>query len=175
MSEELKGTIAECCRSVAPNRKCYFIGHRDAREDIRQLLHDTIHKHIIEYGVTEFYVGSHGRFDSMTAGALVEMKKKHPHIMIYVVLAYHPALRKVNIPDGFDGSYFPEGQERSSMRYAIPRLNRRMVREADYLIAYVWKITDGSYNLMHYARTQEKKGQLTITNLAKLQSETDMV
>ena len=110
----------------------------------------------------------------MAAGALAEMKRKHPHIMIYVVLAYHPALRHANIPDGFDGSYFPEGQEQSPMRYAIPRLNRQMVRDVDYLIAYVWKITDGSYNLMQYAMTKEKKGQLAITNLAKSQSETNL-
>lgn len=150
------------------NKKCFFIGHRDATGEVKQLLLETIDKHIVEFGVTEFYVGSHGRFDAMTASALTEMKKKYPHIQNILVLAYHPSLRQVSIPDGFDGSYFPEGQELSPLRYAIPRLNRKIVQEVNYLIAYVRGITDGSYNLLQYAMVREKKQQLAITNLAKL-------
>lgn len=150
------------------DKKCFFIGHRDTPGNVRQLLIKAIDEHIVKYGVAEFYVGNHGSFDAMAAAALLERKKKYPHIQLNLSLAYHPSVRKVDIPKGFDGSFYPEGQELSPPRYAIPSLNRRMILYVEYLIAYVWMITDGSYNLLQYATAKEKRGQLLITNLANL-------
>jgi len=148
------------------NQSCFFIGHRDATETVIPLLFETIEKHITEYGVSVFYVGHYGAFDGMVARALVEMKKRYPHISAHLVLAYHPAVRKIDVPAGLDGSVLWEGQEKSPPRHAIVNLNKRMVREVDYLIAFSWKITDGSHNLLDYAMIKEKKGRLIITNLA---------
>jgi len=152
------------------SKKCFFTGHRDTPGTVRPLLLEAINRHIVEYGVTEFYVGGHGAFDSMAAGVLAEMKRKYPFIWNCLVLAYHPSLRQVVLPTGFDHSLFPEGQELSPPKYAIPTLNRLMVQEAGYLIAYVRMITDGSYKLMQYAMAREKRKQLIITNLAEQQS-----
>ena len=150
------------------SKSCFFIGHRDAPAEVRPLLLEAIEKHIAEYGVTDFYVGHYGAFDAMAAGALTEMKKQYTHIKCYLLLAYHPAVRTVNVPEGFDGSVLLAGQELSPPCYAITNLNKRVIREAGYLIAYVWKITDGSYKLMDAARAREKKGKLVITNLAEV-------
>jgi len=95
------------------------------------------------------------------------MKTLYPNIKAYLLLAYHPAVRQINIPKGFDGSVLMDEQEKSLPKYAITNLNKRMVREADYLIAYVEHITDGSYNLLDYAIKREKKGLLFITNLCE--------
>jgi len=134
--------------------------------EVKPLLLEAIERHITEYGVTDFYVGHYGAFDSMVAKALCEMKNRHPHIKNYLLLAYHPAVRKIDLPKGFDSTILLDGQENSSPRYAITNLNKRIVREVDYLIAYVRYITDGSHNLLNYAMIKEKNGQLIITNLA---------
>ena len=148
-------------------RSCFFIGHRTATDNIKPLLADAIERHIVEYGVKTFYVGHYGRFDAMAAGALAEAKKKHPHIINYLLLAYHPAIRPVEKPDGFESTLLLEGQEKTPQRYAITRLNNQIIREVDYLIAYVCLITDGSHKLFDTARAREKRGQLCITNLAE--------
>lgn len=148
---------------------CFFIGHRDSPSDIKTQLVEAINKHIIEYGVTEFYVGNHGSFDFMAASALGQVKQTHPQVCSYMVLAYHPSIRKPELPTGFDGFLFPEGQELCPPKYAIPTLNRLMIQQANYLITYIRRITNGSYKLMQYARNREKQGRLIITNLANSQ------
>jgi len=148
------------------SKSCFFIGHKDAPAAIRSLLSEAIERHITEYGVTEFYMGHYGAFDYMAAGVLTEMKERYPQIKANMLLAYHPAVRQVDIPKGLDGSILLDGQEKSHPRYAITNLNKHMVRESDYLIAYVRYITAGSHKLLDYAIKKEKKGQLVITNLA---------
>ena len=148
--------------------KCFFIGHRNTPEEIRPLLLKSIDRHIAEYGVTEFYVGQYGAFDSMAADALCETKKSYPHIKNYLLLAYHPAIRAVKKPEGFDDTILLDGQETVPPRVAVTRLNRKMIREADYLIAYVRYITNGSYKLLEVAKASAVKGQIVITNLAEL-------
>lgn len=150
-------------------RTCYFTGHRQLhgdREALYAALERELERHIVEYGVEAFYVGNHGAFDHMVQRALAGAKERHPAITAQVALAYHPALRPVTCPAGLDGTYFPEGQENALPRYAIIKLNRHMVRSSDYLIAYVHAVTDGSYNLLAYARGREKAGLLHIVNLA---------
>lgn len=149
-------------------KTCYFTGHRRIYGNARAVytaLAEEIERHIVEYGVTAFYVGNYGAFDSMVQRALTEAKSRHPHILAQVALAYHPAIRPATCPEGLDGTYFPEGQEAVPPRYAIVRLNQFMVRQSEYLIAYVYAITSGSRNLLRYAQAREKRGLLHITNL----------
>ena len=153
------------------SNSCFFIGHRDSPAEIKPLLLQAIEKHITEYGVSDFYVGHHGNFDGYVAAALCEMKKRYPHIKAYLSLAYHPSIQKVDLPKGFDSTIYLEGQENSPPRYAITNRNKQMVRDVGYLIAYSRYITDGSHNLLNYAKAKEKKGQLVITNLADELSE----
>lgn len=146
---------------------CFFIGHRDTPDSIRPLLEQVIERHIVVYGVTEFYVGHQGRFDSMAAHALARAKERHLAIRNYLLLAYHPSVMRVEKPAGFACTLLPEGQESVPPRFAVVRRNRRMLREADYLICYVRGVTGGSYKLLQTAKGLEKKGRLTITNLAE--------
>lgn len=146
--------------------KCFFIGHRFVPEKIEPLLCQAIHKHITEYGVTEFYVGHYGKFDHMVIRALRKMKELHPQIKNFLLLAYHPTVQPIKKPKGFESTLFIEGQESVPPRFAIARLNRQMIKEADYLISYVQYITDGSYKLLEYAKTRAEKGKPIITNLA---------
>ena len=144
---------------------CFFIGHSDAPESLKPKLDDAIERHIADFGVDSFVVGNYGRFDWMAQSALRKAKKRRPEILVQMGVPYHPAIRRVELPDGFDSAYFPEGQENVPKRAAIPRLNRVLVNEANFLIAYVWHISGGAYKLMEYARNRESRSLLRITML----------
>ena len=111
---------------------CFFIGHREADASILPQLLDTVHRHIREFGVEEFIVGQYGGFDQMAAFAVITAKREYPHIQLYLLLPYHPAERKVDLPDGFDGSFFPNGMEKVPRKVAIIRANRYAVDHCDY-------------------------------------------
>ena len=48
-------------------KSCFFIGHREASEEIYPALYAAVEQHILEYGVTEFIVGHYGGFDRLAA------------------------------------------------------------------------------------------------------------
>lgn len=147
---------------------CFFIGHGDTPQSVYPALADAVERHIAEYGVTEFRVGNYGCFDRMAARAVKAAKAKYPGVSLYLVIAYLPGTGGRPLPDmeGYDGSIYPEGLETVPYRLAIPRLNRMMVREADQVIAYVAHSWGGAAKTLEYAKVRERRGELTVTNLA---------
>lgn len=143
-------------------KRCFFIGHRDATEGVLPALRTAVEQHIVEYGVTEFLVGHYGGFDRLAAQCVMEAKQRHPGIRLTMLLPYHPTERKVKLPKGFDGSCYPSGQESVPRQLAIVRANRYAVDHSDYLIAYVWHAASNARNLVEYA---EKRLSLRITRL----------
>ena len=84
-------------------KSCFFIGHREASEEIYPALYAAVEQHILEYGVTEFIVGHYGGFDRLAASAVKEAKRFYPEVKLILLLPYHPAERPISTPDGFDG------------------------------------------------------------------------
>lgn len=132
-------------------RSCFFIGHREANEEIYANLQAVVEQHIVEYGVTEFIVGHYGGFDRLAAKAVVEAKIAHPEITLTLLLPYHPEECHTAVPEGFDGTYYPPGMERIPRRIAIVRANQYMVDHVDYLIAYAWHPASNARELVEYA------------------------
>ena len=145
---------------------CFFIGHRDAPSQVRELLESAVERHICLYGVTDFYVGRYGRFDSMAANAVKSAKTRHPGVTLTMLLAYHPYERPIQTPDGFDGTFYPPNMESVPSRYAIVRANRYMVMFSDYLIAYDAGYVGNTRELVAFAHQVEKRGEIHIENLA---------
>lgn len=148
------------------SKSFFFIGHRDANAEIYPSLLAEVERHIMEYGVTDFFVGHYGSFDRMAAQAVKEVKARHPEVRLMLVLPYHPAIRPIETPKGFNGTYYPWEDERIPKRLAIIKTNQRMVDTCDYLIAYAWHFLGGSGQIVEYARKREAKGLIRITNLA---------
>lgn len=144
-------------------KTCFFIGHREASEDIFPQLSTEIERHITEYGVTDFVVGRYGRFDSMAARCVKAAKKRHPEVTLTLLLPYHPYDRPTPTPPGFDGTFYPPGMETVPKRAAIVRANRYMVEHSDYLIAYVRHSVGNAWELVEYAQIREKRGRIKIT------------
>ena len=89
-------------------KSCFLIGSHLSPDTLSPLLDEAIERHIAEYGVTEFVVGRYGRFDQLAAEALRRAKERHPGIRLRLLIPYHPAQRPVDIPPGFDDTYYPE-------------------------------------------------------------------
>ena len=146
-------------------RSCFFIGHREAPEDIAANLASEVRRHITELGVTEFIVGHYGRFDSMAGQAVIAAKREFPYIHLLLLIPYHPAEAPVDLPEGYDGTYYPPGMESVPRRFAIVRANRYMVDHTDYLIAYVWHPASNARELVEYAEARQKRGLMQVTRI----------
>ena len=148
-------------------KSCFFMGHREADERLLPRLELVIDRLIVEENVRYFYVGGYGGFDRIAAAAVKRAKQKHPDTTLMLVLPYHPAERAVPTPDGFDGTYHPEGLENAPRRYAIVRTNQIMVNTCDWLVCYVRHSASNSWNLLEYARRREEKGLIQVINIAE--------
>lgn len=135
-------------------KSCFFIGHREADERLIPTLVNAIERLIVSEDVTCFYVGGYGAFDRIAAAAVKQVKQRYPEITLMLVLPYHPAECLVEIPYGFDGSYYPEGMETVPRRFAIVQANKHMVENVDWLIAYVRHGVSNSRKIMEYAQNR---------------------
>ena len=147
-------------------KRCFFIGHREASDDLLPALRAAIEQHIVEYGVTEFLVGKYGGFDRLAAQCVIAAKQKHPDITLTLLLPYHPSERKIDLPQGYDGSCYPPGQESVPRQVAIVRANRYAVDQSDNLIAFVWHAGSNARNILDYAQRAPHGKHKTITNLS---------
>jgi len=145
-------------------KSCFFIGHRETGEEILPALRETVERHIVECGVTEFIVGNYGGFDRIAAKAVISAKARHPEIHLLMLIPYHPAERPIVPPPGFDNTFYPPGMEKVPRRLAILRANRYMVGHSDYLIAHVWHPASNARDLVEYA---EKRKSITVTRLQR--------
>ena len=120
------------------NAACFF-GHREVIHNIRPSLTEIIEKLIVDEGVTDFYVGYQGQFDSMVYSVLKELKANYPQIRYTVVLAYMPDehIKEVYGED----TLFPDGLESVPKKYAISKRNDWMILQSGYAVCYVHKIT----------------------------------
>lgn len=147
---------------------CFFVGHREAGENLQEPLAQAVEQHIAMYGVTNFVVGQYGGFDRLAAWAVKKSKRQHPGmgIRLTLLLPYHPAERPIDTPPGFDGTFYPPMMETVPRRVAIVRANQYMVDNSDFLIAYAWHPGSNARNLLNYAKKREERGLIHIENLA---------
>lgn len=144
---------------------CFFIGHREASDQLFPYIRESAERLIQECLVRDFYVGGYGNFDRFASEAIIQLKKAYPCIRLFRVLAYHPAEQLIELQSGFDGTYYPEGMEYVPRRYAISRVNRVLINQSDFLIAYVWHTASNAKKLLEYAKKREQKGLIRIINL----------
>lgn len=118
-------------------RSCFFIGHREASEEIYADLRV----------------------------AVIEAKERHPEVTLTMLLPYYPTECPITASEGFDSIYYPPGMESVPRRAAIVKANRYMVNHVDYLIAYTWHPESTARDLIDYARTKEEKYSIRIRNI----------
>ena len=143
---------------------CTFFGHRYTSEAIKPALTSVLTDLIENKGVTTFYVGHQGFFDSMERTELKRMKNIYPNINYYVALAY---LAKKSDDLGvtdYSDTIFPDVLTKTPPKYAIDRRNRWMISISDYVVCYCEHNSD--FGAPRYMKVAEKRG-LTVINLYK--------
>lgn len=133
-------------------KSCCFFGHRDAPESIKPRLIEAVTVLLEEYGVTDFYVGNQGRFDSLVLSVLKELLINYSQIRYTVVLAY---LTDSNGVIAEANTLYPEGLESVPKRFCISRRNDWLIEHSRYVICYVVRITGEAARFME--RAQHKK------------------
>mgnify|MGYP003316128498 CR=1 FL=1 len=133
---------------------CAFFGHRDIWMDYSKPLEELVRKVVAE-GVSDFWLGGYGAFDSCAAGVLKRLKKELPHIRIFLILAYLPE-KKDLLSAVYDGTIFPEGMEVGPRRFAITKRNIWIAKNCDILITYLDREYGGAYSAYKVARKQGK-------------------
>lgn len=129
---------------------CAFFGHRDVWADISEPLEQAIRIAVAE-GVTDFWVGGYGSFDSYAAGRVRWLKKEFPEISLHLILAYLPT-EKDPLADNYDSTIYPEGLELVPQRFAISKRNQWIVKHCDMVIAYVDHHYGGAYAAFAFAK-----------------------
>jgi len=146
-------------------KSCFLFGRADTPQSALPALEKEIEHYYLKYGITQFYVGNRGSFDGLAARAVRNAKQRHPDIELYLLLAYHPAERTVDLWGGFDNAYYPpiEGTPRP---FAIVKSNQYMADVADSIICFV-KHFGNTRNLLEYVQRRHRKEPIPITNLAE--------
>ena len=147
------------------NKVCFMFGHAECPESIIPRIESAIENLYSQHGITIFYVGNRGRFDRMATRAASHVKQQHPDMKLYLLLAYHPGERPVDLTEDFDNSYYPP-LENVPRQYAIVRANKHMVDTADAVICYVDHIGNAR-NLLEHARRRQRKEGIPVENVAE--------
>lgn len=142
-------------------KSCFLFGHADCPDQVLSRLEQALETAILT-GVQNFYVGNRGAFDRLAATAVKRAKRKFPEIRLYLLLAYHPAERPRELPEGFDGSYYPL-EKTPPRQFAIVRANEAMLRHTGSVICYVCHVG----NTRKLLELAQKTQGLTIINIAE--------
>lgn len=141
-------------------RSCFLFGHADAPQTILPILEQAIENEVSKE-TTVFYVGYHGAFDRLATTALKAVKRRHSEITLMLLLAYHPAEQPIELPQGFDGTFYPP-IEKTPRKFAITKANKYMIQNVESIICYVCHVGN-TRQLLNSALHQEK---IEVKNIA---------
>ncbi len=136
---------------------CTFFGHRNAGEEIAPLIDETIIYLIENENVDRFYVGNQGHFDFMVKRVLQETRKRYPHIIFSVVLAYMPQEKNEWSDEGYEDSEFPAELANVPRRFAIDKRNHWMIERSDFVVTHVTHSTGGAAKFKEIAQRKKKR------------------
>lgn len=143
-------------------KTCFFIGHRDAPDELMPRLVEAVEHTVTQHGVTVFIVGHYGNFDRMAAQAVIQAKSRHKSVMLFMLLPYRSADRREFLPDGFNGVFCPFNHAPADSA-AIPVANKYAINHCDYLLAF--SCHEG--NAKGFVEYAYECGTIIIENLAE--------
>ena len=137
-------------------KACAFFGHRDGLyENKRQIIKELVTDLIKNEGVTQFYIGGRGAFDTICADIVHTLKKEFTWIKSTLVLSYIPQKNFV-LSNTYDDSVYL--LEKAILpKFAIWETNKIIVDKCDFIITAVGKEGGGAYRALQYAKKRGKK------------------
>ena len=146
---------------------CCFTGSRDivraSYEDIYLHLSKLIVELIEKEGFTDFRAGGARGFDTIAAFCICDLKKHYPSIKLHLILPckdqdklFSPKERAVyrTLLEKADSVTFLQEKYDSGVMF---RRNRALVDGSDLCVAFLQKLSGGTYQTVNYARKQGVK------------------
>lgn len=133
-----------------------FCGHSDyisSTKDEARLL-DLI-KNVAHGAQVDFYLGGYGKFDSFALRCAKKYKAQHPNANLVFITPYLDERHKKEKLKEYDAILYPD-LEFVPKKFAICKRNEWMIRQADYVFAYVCTRTGGAYKTLLYAHKHNK-------------------
>ena len=115
---------------------CTFFGDSKCTSSVYPCLAAVIEELVATERISTFYVGDNGNFDKLVQKALSEASKNHPEIKCFIVLAYLPGEKKEYVPSPLLETIYPEGIEKTPLRFAINRRNQWILSRSDFVVVY---------------------------------------
>ena len=113
----------------------------------------------------DFYLGDYGNFDTFAKNCAKKYQAAHPNAKLVFISPYLNKwldVRKDYFQTTYDEIIFPE-IEKAPPKFAILKRNEWMIKQADYVFAYVEAHYGGAYQALLYAHKHKKP----YTNLYK--------
>ena len=143
---------------------CALFGNSQLFENVEQMLHQRLCSLIQEHGAIQFYVGTHGNFDSIALRVLKKLKVQYPFIDYTIILAYLPTKKQGLSDSDACHSIFPPILDSVPLRFAIDKRNRFMLEQADIVLTYTRYSTG---NTAKYKQLAIRKGKTVIELFCK--------
>ena len=140
-----------------------FIGHSSvlSQNRIRNMVKEQIKRLISSNESVVCYLGGHGDFDEVCAGACRELKRENYRVELVYVTPYlnTSAQRKIKeliFAGEYDSSLYPP-IEKAPLKFAISKRNEWMMKNSDVIIAYVDHSWGGAFRSLKFAIAAKKK------------------
>lgn len=150
--------------SGAVSMICALFGNSKLFEDVEQILQQALCALIQEHSTVNFYVGTHGDFDSAALRVLKKLKGQYPFMDYTIILAYLPTKKDALSDSDASHSVFPQILDSVPLRFAIDKRNRFMLEQADIILTYTRYSTG---NTAKYKQLAVKKGKTVIELFCK--------
>ena len=140
-----------------------FAGHREVyQSEAKSKLEAVLEELANQHDSLLFYVGGMGEFDNLASAAVRGLKHRHSEVDITLILVEPYMKQSINTDKEllnrlYDSVLIPMELAEIHHKKAITERNRWMVREADLLIAYVYRDFGGAYSSVKYAKKQGKE------------------
>ena len=106
---------------------------------------------------TDFYLGGYGNFDRFALSCTKKFKEKHPQSRIIYVTPYLNSSKDTpeEIAAAYDEIIFPE-IETVPLKIAIIKRNQWMIKNSDFIVAYLEHKWGGAATSVQYAYKIQK-------------------
>lgn len=151
---------------------CVFAGHREVYQSgIDTKIEKAISSLLQTGDEFVFLTGGMGEFDKMCSSAVRNAKRNNPKLNISLTLVMPYMSNRLNKEKElyeylYDEVIIPEEAANVYFKAAIKRRNQWMVKQANYVIAFVYRDYGGAFETVKYALKQGK----TVINLAQTQN-----
>lgn len=148
------------------NISCCFVGKDDIPQDMLPQLYIEVKRLVSDRHVGVFLVGGYGEFNKTASLAVSMVKSSYPNIKLFRHVPFdseYPAPIESNT--NYNDTYFIN--EGDSFQVAIPKINKYMIENASYIVAYAKESKGLVYEALQFAKKQQQKFTITIINLAE--------